>query len=650
MKTFSVGFAEAGDGNELADARSSRRARRRPPRARALVRRADDRPRRSRLASRRAARRPLLARLPRAVRARGAARHRRARPGRAPTSSSAAIASIARPRSPARGIGLPRPLRQRRCSLPRARPGRASRGPRARSRAADPAARLLAMSGALDATLRRSSSAVRWPSSTAAPRCARSRTALGDFADDPLPATLFLDGQLGLVDDMLHYFDRASMAHSLEVRVPFLDHHLVEFCATIPAGPQGPPADDEARPQARPRAASSPTGSSTSRRSASSTPRSTAGSAPRRAGAIADYLLGPSPAVRGVPRPGRGRAPRRSACDGTAGPRTARCCSRSSMLEVWLSDLPAARALHRASPRAAHRGVRPAHHTPSITPARDEAENLPRLAASLAAQTMRPATWLDRRQRLAPTRRSRSPARSRRARLGARPVRSRRGRPPSAAQPIVRALQAGLARSAAIRPRSSSSSTPTSRSNRTTSSACSRFDADPLLGMASGSAFELEDGDWRQRHVTGRTVWGASRAYRLGLPAGGPAARGAGCVGRHRRVQGERPRLANAGLRGSAVPSSPTRGRARRRLGVRAGIRGWLRYYLGYRPWYLVLRSLWNARREPTALAMIAGYAGAASGGSLGVPTERSRLSAEPAERPGAAIAGARGRRTPRPN
>ena len=53
--------------------------------------------------------------------------------------------------------------------------------------------------------------------------------------DDPLPAMLYLDGKLGLVDDMLHYFDRASMAHSLEVRVPFLDHQLVEFCATIPA-------------------------------------------------------------------------------------------------------------------------------------------------------------------------------------------------------------------------------------------------------------------------------------------------------------------------------------------------------------------------------------------------------------------------------
>ena len=34
---------------------------------------------------------------------------------------------------------------------------------------------------------------------------------------------------------MLHYFDRASMAHSLEVRVPFLDHQLVELCATIPS-------------------------------------------------------------------------------------------------------------------------------------------------------------------------------------------------------------------------------------------------------------------------------------------------------------------------------------------------------------------------------------------------------------------------------
>jgi len=31
-----------------------------------------------------------------------------------------------------------------------------------------------------------------------------------------------------------HYLDRTSMAHGLESRVPYLDHHLVEFVATIP--------------------------------------------------------------------------------------------------------------------------------------------------------------------------------------------------------------------------------------------------------------------------------------------------------------------------------------------------------------------------------------------------------------------------------
>ncbi|MGH2800319.1 MAG: asparagine synthase-related protein, partial [Thermoleophilaceae bacterium] len=51
----------------------------------------------------------------------------------------------------------------------------------------------------------------------------------------PLEAALYLDARLGLVDDMLTYFDRASMACSLEVRVPFLDHELVELCARIPA-------------------------------------------------------------------------------------------------------------------------------------------------------------------------------------------------------------------------------------------------------------------------------------------------------------------------------------------------------------------------------------------------------------------------------
>ena len=51
---------------------------------------------------------------------------------------------------------------------------------------------------------------------------------------DPLAAALAIDAQMALPDDMLHYFDRGSMAHSLEVRVPFLDHPLVEKVASIP--------------------------------------------------------------------------------------------------------------------------------------------------------------------------------------------------------------------------------------------------------------------------------------------------------------------------------------------------------------------------------------------------------------------------------
>ena len=51
---------------------------------------------------------------------------------------------------------------------------------------------------------------------------------------DPLNRALFLDLKLYLPGDLLTLADRMSMAHSLEVRVPFLDHRLLEFAATIP--------------------------------------------------------------------------------------------------------------------------------------------------------------------------------------------------------------------------------------------------------------------------------------------------------------------------------------------------------------------------------------------------------------------------------
>ena len=53
--------------------------------------------------------------------------------------------------------------------------------------------------------------------------------------DDPLSLIQYLDMKTYLVGDILTKVDRASMAHSLEVRVPLLDHKFVEWVSGIPS-------------------------------------------------------------------------------------------------------------------------------------------------------------------------------------------------------------------------------------------------------------------------------------------------------------------------------------------------------------------------------------------------------------------------------
>ena len=55
-------------------------------------------------------------------------------------------------------------------------------------------------------------------------------------AVDPFEKTQYTDTRFVQLNDMLVKVDRMSMAHSLEVRNPYLDHKVVEFAATLPPG------------------------------------------------------------------------------------------------------------------------------------------------------------------------------------------------------------------------------------------------------------------------------------------------------------------------------------------------------------------------------------------------------------------------------
>jgi len=52
--------------------------------------------------------------------------------------------------------------------------------------------------------------------------------------DEVIAEMLYLDFRMYLEDNLLVKVDRASMACSLEMRTPFLDHRLVEFAAGLP--------------------------------------------------------------------------------------------------------------------------------------------------------------------------------------------------------------------------------------------------------------------------------------------------------------------------------------------------------------------------------------------------------------------------------
>ena len=138
------------------------------------------------------------------------------------------------------------------------------------------------------------------------------------------------------------------------------------------------------------------------------------------------------------------------------------------------------------------------------------------------------------------------------------------------------------------------------------------FSSEPTLGISSGTCLEKQDGIWVQRYMTGSSVWGCARAYRVECLAQ--------IVPLEARMGWDGIDVMKAELRGwSAGIIAELTFRHHRLEGGRDGSRraayaaqGEAAHYMGYRPSYLLLRSLHRARRELAALAMVSGYAAAA--------------------------------------
>ena len=139
------------------------------------------------------------------------------------------------------------------------------------------------------------------------------------------------------------------------------------------------------------------------------------------------------------------------------------------------------------------------------------------------------------------------------------------------------------------------------------------FERDGKLGIAGGSRYEQgADATWRQRHGTGAGVWGANRAYRREcLRAILPLEERMGwdtidmikaaVVGWEARVIEELPFRHHR----------PEGVREPRRTGAWAS-QGRAAHYMGYRLSYLLARTGYRAFRDPAAVALLWGYAGAA--------------------------------------
>jgi biofilm PGA synthesis N-glycosyltransferase PgaC len=249
-----------------------------------------------------------------------------------------------------------------------------------------------------------------------------------------------------------------------------------------------------------------------------------------------------------------------------------------------------------------------------VTPARNERANLVRLAESLAAQVLLPDTWIivddgsdDGTAELAAELASKhgwvvleSSGRS----GGALATGRREGRALDSFKLGVERLPRRV--DVVVKADADTSYGPDYFSRLLES-----FAARPDLGIAGGACYELEQGEWVRQRVVPTHPRGASRAYRWE------------CLDSVMTLEArmgwdglDEARAALGGYRSETLIDlsfrhhRKTGGRERSSLrhGTAQGRAAW---YMGYRPSYLLLRTLYRVRRDPASVGMVLGYVAA---------------------------------------
>jgi glycosyltransferase involved in cell wall biosynthesis len=241
-----------------------------------------------------------------------------------------------------------------------------------------------------------------------------------------------------------------------------------------------------------------------------------------------------------------------------------------------------------------------------ITPARDEARDLPRLAEALLAQTVHPQEWI------IVDNGSTDGTREVAAAIAEENVRVRAlsiagERMPTRGGPVVRALEHGVAALEQPADVVVKVDADVSFGRDFFEYLLVEFGKDTRLGIASGVAFEHRNGRWLRRYSTRPHIHGQIHAFRrecldqispldarmgwdtidaVKAEANGWRARNF----EHLPFRHHRP----GGTRDARPGAWVNRGRAA--------------HYMGYRPSYLLLRALYRARTDLGALGLLRGY------------------------------------------